>query len=195
MVGTLSFDRMEMRTLKDQVVLSLRTAIISGKINAGERLNEMKLARDFGVSRISVREALQQLQEQGLLSNVSRRGKFVVSLSEEEIQKINSLRLILQAEALRLSRAEIAPKDVQCVEGLVRKMEHCPGAPEIDAAAMDLRIPSHHLAMQRQRIPGEDSGKLHSSAVCPPSPLESQLGNAGMGTNPGEPPPQAAALC
>ncbi|MGA8266797.1 MAG: GntR family transcriptional regulator, partial [Candidatus Acidiferrales bacterium] len=92
---------LDTRTLKEQVVRLLRTAILSGKISAGGRLNESQLARELGVSRVPIREALQQLEQQGLVVNVPRRGKFVISLSDEEIQKINSLRLILEAEALR----------------------------------------------------------------------------------------------
>jgi len=52
---------------------------------------------------------MQQLQEQGLIVNVPRRGMFAVSLDEEEIGKINSLRVVLEAEALRLARRHLNP--------------------------------------------------------------------------------------
>src|SRR5262245_57425613 len=85
-------------TLKDQAVEMLTDAILGGKIRPGERLNESQLARDLHVSRAPVREALQQLQEQSLIANLPRRGMFVVSLNEEDTQKINSLRIVLEAE-------------------------------------------------------------------------------------------------
>ena len=129
---------MDTRTLKDQVVQLLSNAILSGTLKPGERLNESRYARDLGVSRIPIREALQQLQERGLVVDIPRRGKFVVNLSEEEIQKINSLRIILEAEALRLCRAKITPADVEIMEGLVEKMKHSEQLPEIEAAALDL---------------------------------------------------------
>ena len=50
---------LDTRTLKDQVVRLLRQAILSGKISAGGRLNESQLARELGVSRVPIREALQ----------------------------------------------------------------------------------------------------------------------------------------
>jgi DNA-binding GntR family transcriptional regulator len=136
----LNLQRMDVRTLKEQVVKLLRGAILSGKIKPGERLNESELARDLGLSRIPVREALQQLQEQGLVVDAPRRGKFVVNLSEEEIQKINSLRLVLEGEALRLCRAKISPEGLASLTNLADKMEHSREVSEIEASALDIEF-------------------------------------------------------
>ncbi len=130
--------RMDVRTLKEQVVKLLREAIFSGRIKPGQRLNESELSRDLGLSRIPVREALQKLQEQGLVVDVPRRGKFVINLSEEEIQKINSLRIILEGEALRLCRAKITPEGVRDLTKLVGKMEKFREAPEVEASNLDM---------------------------------------------------------
>jgi DNA-binding GntR family transcriptional regulator len=132
------FNRMDTRTLKEHVAQALRDALFSGKIQAGERLNETKLAKDLGVSRLPIREALQQLQEQGLVVNNSRRGRFVISLSDEEIQKINGLRLILESEALKLCRANLSPEGLSALTSSVEKMEKSLVAPEIEAARLDL---------------------------------------------------------
>jgi DNA-binding GntR family transcriptional regulator len=110
-------------TLKDRTVELLTDAILSGKIRPGERLNESQLARDLHVSRAPVREALQQLQEQSLIINIPRRGMFVVSLEEEDIQKINSLRVVLEAEALRLARMHLTPQREKKLEQLLATME------------------------------------------------------------------------
>lgn len=118
----------------------LRGAILSGKIRPGQRLNESELARDLGLSRIPVREALQQLQQDGLVVDEPRRGKFVINLSEEEIQKINSLRLILEAEALRLCRAKVTGEGMDALAALVAKMEHSRGVSEIEASALDIEF-------------------------------------------------------
>ena len=131
---------LDTRTLKDQVVRLIRTAILSGKISAGGRLNESQLARELGVSRVPIREALQQLEQQGLVVNVPRRGKFVISLSDEEIQKINSLRLILEAEALRLCSAKITSEGIETLNQLNENMQQAGGLPEIEAAALDLEF-------------------------------------------------------
>jgi len=111
-------------TLKDHTVEVLSDAILTGKIKPGDRLNESQLARNLHISRAPVREALQQLQEQSLIVNVPRRGMFVVTLDEDDTQKINSLRIILEAEALRLAQKNLSPERKQKLEHLLIAIEN-----------------------------------------------------------------------
>jgi DNA-binding GntR family transcriptional regulator len=127
-------------TLKAHLVARLRDGIISGKYRAGERLNESKLARQYGVSRIPVREALMQLQEQGLVINHPRRGMFVNSLSEEDTQKINSMRIILEAEAMKLCRARLSSEMDANLNQIVKVMEQWESGSDLDAAGLDLEF-------------------------------------------------------
>lgn len=127
-------------TLKAHIAGLIREGIIRGKYRAGERLNESKLARQFGVSRIPVREALMQLQEQGLVMNHPRRGMFVNSLGNEDTQKINSVRIVLEAEAMKLCRARFTSEMNTSLARIVRAMERWKGGPELDAAALDLEF-------------------------------------------------------
>ena len=127
-------------TLKAFVVERLREAIIAGKYKPGDRLNETLIARQFNVSRIPVREALMQLQEQGLVMNSPRRGMFVNSLSDEDTQRINSVRIILEAEALKLCRARLTSPIASHLEKLVRKMEKWQTGSQLDAAELDFEF-------------------------------------------------------
>jgi DNA-binding GntR family transcriptional regulator len=127
-------------TVKDYLVSVLREAIINGRLKPGDRLNESKLAREHRVSRIPVREALQLLQEQGLLMNSPRRGMVVNKLSEEESQMINSLRLILETEALKLCRARLTSLCESHLISLVEKMEVWHPDSEVAAATLDLEF-------------------------------------------------------
>src|SRR2546427_682783 len=90
------------RTLNASLVDILSDHIFSGRLKAAERLNESELARQLQISRSPIREALHSLEEQGIVINNPRRGMFVVSLTEQDVQKINRIRVILEAEALRL---------------------------------------------------------------------------------------------
>jgi DNA-binding GntR family transcriptional regulator len=124
------FTAVELPTLKSKGVEILSEAIFSGKIKPGERLNESQLSRELHISRAPIREALQLLQEQGMVVNHARRGMFVVSLEPEDIQKINSIRLILEAECLRLARKNLTTvseaKLVQLLERLERSESASP---------------------------------------------------------------------
>src|SRR5882762_11863814 len=97
-------------TLRAHVVKVLSGGILSGKYRPGDRLNESQIARELNISRIPVREALSQLQEQGLVQNRERRGMFVTNIGHEEVQQISSLRFILETEALRLAQKHMTPE-------------------------------------------------------------------------------------
>jgi DNA-binding GntR family transcriptional regulator len=127
-------------TLKTQILALIRDEITHGKYRPGERLNESKLARQYGVSRIPVREALVQLQEQGLVMNHPRRGMFVNSLGEKETQEINSIRIVLEAEAMKLCRARFTSQMDDNLTRIVKAMERWEGGSELDAAALDLEF-------------------------------------------------------
>ena len=126
-------------TLKAHLVEKLREAILSGKYKPGDRLNESSIAREFQISRIPVREALFQLQETGLVMNHKRRGMFVTMLSAEDVQKINSVRIVLETEALKLARARMTPEIAATLDSLVNRMEAWKGTLS-EAAALDLEF-------------------------------------------------------
>lgn len=129
-------------TLKSHVVGKLRAAILSGHYVPGDRLNETQLAAEFKTSRIPIREALIQLQESGLVMNHERRGMCVTKLSEEDQQRINSVRMILETEALWLARKNMTPEIAAQLEDVVQRMEN---AHDLVSEAGPLDIEFHRL--------------------------------------------------
>jgi DNA-binding GntR family transcriptional regulator len=129
-------------TLKAHLVQRLREAILAGEYKPGDRLNESLIAREFKISRIPVREALFQLQESGLVMNHERRGMFVTLLSKEDVQKINSVRIILETEALKLARARMTTDLEAALCAQVNKIESWNGTEGTvaEAAALDLEF-------------------------------------------------------
>jgi DNA-binding GntR family transcriptional regulator len=136
----LQFAPMRSTTLAENIAARLIDAILLGKMAPGERLNESELARQFKVSRAPIREALQQLKEQGLALNHPRRGMFVVVLDDEDQQKINSLRVVLEAEALRLARANLTPRAERQLKQTIAKMENVQPSPAVEATRLDLEL-------------------------------------------------------
>jgi DNA-binding GntR family transcriptional regulator len=82
---------------------AIRDAIVAGQYQRGERLVEGRLAEDFGVSRIPVREALRQLAAQGLVELEPRKGATVATLSRETAQEMVEVRATLEALNARLA--------------------------------------------------------------------------------------------
>lgn len=71
-----------------QVIETLRTAIISGRFEPGDRLIESALSAELGTSRGPVREALRQLENEGLVASIPYRGAVVLGVSDEEVQEV-----------------------------------------------------------------------------------------------------------
>jgi DNA-binding GntR family transcriptional regulator len=126
--------------LKAYLVEKLRDAIIARKFEPGDRLNETSLASQYNVSRVAIREALMQLQLQGLVMNHPRRGMFVNSLTDTDAQKINSLRIPLEGEALRLCRSNATKQMVKHLGSLVGQMEKWHPGSQLEYAELDLQF-------------------------------------------------------
>lgn len=134
------FAELQHFTLKLRVSEQIRHAILSGGFQPGERLNETHLAEKFNVSRIPVREALLELQEQGLIVHQPHRGMFVIQLTDEDVQRINSLRIILEAEAIKLCRANLTASHEVELSALVEKLDNCQLKSDFEASMLDLEF-------------------------------------------------------
>jgi DNA-binding GntR family transcriptional regulator len=88
--------------LSDRIADQLREAIIRGELKPGDRLKEAEVASQLGVSTIPVREAFGQLEREGLITNLPRRGKFVRALTERDLQDLNRLRALLEQAAYEM---------------------------------------------------------------------------------------------
>jgi DNA-binding GntR family transcriptional regulator len=96
----------ERKTTTDYLAAALRTAIYDGQFSDGEELNQVELANFFGVSRVPIREALRQLQAEGLVQNIAHHRTIVAGLSLPQIIELSEMRAVLEAYMLRKS----APK-------------------------------------------------------------------------------------
>ena len=98
--------------LADRVYNQLRDNIGSHQIRPGERLQEVSLAAQLGVSRTPVREALARLESEGMIA-VEGRGFVVPELTDADIEEIYQLRFLLEPAAARTAVAEISsPTDL-----------------------------------------------------------------------------------
>lgn len=112
MIGN-TIDHSESATpLRKQAEEGLRKAILSGRYDAGERLKERQLMEALGVSRTVLREALRQIEAEGLVTLVPNRGPVVSVLSYEDAEEIYEVRGVLESQAcigfvLRASSAHV----------------------------------------------------------------------------------------
>jgi DNA-binding GntR family transcriptional regulator len=88
--------------VREQVERRLRQAITSGYFRPGDRLIERELCALFGVSRSSLREALRQLEGEGLVVNIPHKGMVVATMTREEAKEVYQVRAVVEGLAGRL---------------------------------------------------------------------------------------------
>lgn len=110
------------RTTPDHVAEALREAILTGQLEDGEELNQVALAEHFAVSRVPIREALRQLQAEGLVRQEAHRRAVVSGLSLERIMELFDLRIRLETYMLERALLAITPEDLDRMEALIAEM-------------------------------------------------------------------------
>lgn len=107
------------KPLREIVFEHLREAIIKGKLRPGERLMEMQLADEMGVSRTPVREAIRKLELEGLVIMIPRRGAYVADLSIKDVAETFEIRSALEALAASLAAERITPEEAEEMERIL----------------------------------------------------------------------------
>lgn len=103
--------RISRLTLAGATVQAIRERILSGAYAEGEPLRQDALAEELGVSRIPVREALRQLEVEGLVTFSPHRGAVVSSLSTADIEELFDLRALIESDLLRRAVPALAAAD------------------------------------------------------------------------------------
>jgi len=101
----------------------LREAITSGQLRANEPLPQDEIAAQLSVSHIPVREALRQLESEGLVTYQPNRGATVSSLTPEEIREIYDIRRILETDAVRQAATRLSPTQLAHAAELLERAE------------------------------------------------------------------------
>ena len=111
-------------SLVDQVVDELRERIADGRIGPGERLSIESFAREFGISRTPVREALSKLEAQGLVVRRTGYAATVFKPLRPEVLELYEMRMALEPLAARLALPNVPPDLLSELEGLVDQMDN-----------------------------------------------------------------------
>jgi DNA-binding GntR family transcriptional regulator len=109
-------------SMAEQIATALRLAIADGKLRPGARLLEVQIAREMGTSRAPLREALIQLEREGLVVRRPNRGAFVAELTEELVREVASLRGILEGFAASLAVKRLTREDFDRLETILKEM-------------------------------------------------------------------------
>ena len=107
------------KPLREIVFETLREAIINGTLKPGERLMEVQLVEDKGVSRTPVREAIRKLELDGFVLMVPRKGAYVAGISTKEIADVFEVRAALESLAAGLAAERITDEELGDLQRLM----------------------------------------------------------------------------
>jgi len=113
------------RQLQQWVAERLRAGILTGRLRPGEWLRQARLAQEFGVSQMPVREALKRLAAEGLVEHVPYRGVRVVEFSPEDVEDLYVCRAFIESLAARFAAVCITDKEVGELADLQCRMAAC----------------------------------------------------------------------
>lgn len=139
--------RLKHRTLSGAILEQLRSAILSGAHPAGTQLRQDALADAYGVSRIPVREALFQLEAEGLVRITPQKGAIVSELSVAEINDVFELRAILEPRLLRHSLPLFTPEDIERLDDIQSRFSTAVATR--DVASFGILNAEFHMALYR----------------------------------------------
>jgi DNA-binding GntR family transcriptional regulator len=136
---------------------ALRDAILTGAIPAGGTMTQAGLAREFGVSRTPLREAVRLLQNEGLVAAEPNRRIRVAPFSAADAEELYALRIAIEAIAVQVTVPKLQPEDFAELEGLMAQMDHYIRAGDVDRMGVPHR--AFHL-----RLVGPPGSRFESIA-------------------------------
>ncbi|MDK2564441.1 GntR family transcriptional regulator [Romboutsia sedimentorum] len=120
------------KPLRDVVFENLREAIVEGKVKPGQRLMEVQLAEQLGVSRTPVREAIRKLELEGLVIMLPRKGAYVASMSLKDIIDVLEIRASVEGLAASLASERISPEDIKKLEAILKDFEQSAAGSDVE---------------------------------------------------------------
>lgn len=101
------------QTLRERILETIRDAIMTGALKPGEKVAEPELAERFGISRTPIREAFRQLESEGYLTVIPRKGAVVVSFTEKDVEEFYAIKGILEGHAARKACGKMGERDLE----------------------------------------------------------------------------------
>lgn len=141
---------MEKRPLKDKVYRTLRYDILTGKIAGGSHITETGIANHLNVSRTPVKEALQRLTQEKLITSLPRAGYIIETMSDEDIQDLFTARFEIEALAVKKAARLVTIDELKMLNDNIDKARACIKTGELQKLT-DLDLEFHAILYKASR--------------------------------------------
>lgn len=109
--------------MSSTLYFQLQRDILTGKLKSGQKLTEQTICEKYNVSRTPVREALRQLEAEGLVENILNRGAFVVGLTKQDFDDMFELRKLYEVQAVKWAIQRITDEQMDALDETFEFME------------------------------------------------------------------------
>src|ERR1700754_3179740 len=156
----------ERRNLRDEIIETLRAAVISGELRRGVVYSAPSLAAEFGVSATPVREAMLDLVKEGLIDALRNKGFRVTELSEKDLDDLSELRSLIEVPTVRrIAEAGVDPETISRLRPLAAGIEDAAARGDlIGHVAIDMEFHLQLLALAGNPHLAETVRSLRSRA-------------------------------
>lgn len=110
-------------SLRSKIYHHLKNAILDGVYKPGDSLIEMKLAKELGVSRTPIREAIRQLELEGLVTSIPNKGVVVEGVTLQDVEDIYEIRKMIEGLAARWAAEKISDEQLKELKDILDLME------------------------------------------------------------------------
>ncbi|RNC68011.1 MAG: GntR family transcriptional regulator [Desulfuromonadales bacterium] len=111
-------------TLREKILETIRDAIMTGALKPGEKVAEPDLAERFGISRTPIREAFRQLESEGYLTVIPRKGAVVSAFSAKDVEEFYAIKSILEGYAARRACEKLSGKEIERLNAINDRLRH-----------------------------------------------------------------------
>src|SRR5712691_9231494 len=116
-------DTIQRVSLVDNVTERLRSALLTGEIQPGERIRVTSLEKRFGVSHIPIREALRRLEVEGLVVTLPQRAAVAARVALDDLTGIYDLRRIIEGHVARRAVEQMTDEEIERIEHALADLE------------------------------------------------------------------------
>lgn len=146
----------------EQARMLLRRSILNGAYAPRQRLKEMEISRDLGISRSPVREAIQGLANEGLVKIVPQKGAFVADLDATEVAELYEVREALEIMAVRLAAERAETPRIMDLEELLEATRSSLDRQESDGYPRNLDFHRHLSTLSSNRKLAQEINEINS---------------------------------
>src|SRR5258707_15119720 len=148
-----AMNKIQHTPLGDQVYAIIWDQIVSHRLSPGDKISDLRLSEELGVSRTPIREALPRLAQDGIVRTQSRRGFFVTPFSSQDVGEVYDIRAVLEVLAVRLALPRLADEELDEAQRVVEESHQqiVRGVEGVEERWLAIDRAFHHMLAQQAR--------------------------------------------